>query len=276
MQKGRVAYVTLENPADFRMKLSVNRFILNIPMADFGDNLVIIDARLSPEEILDQLEVSSEENGPLQLVIYDTFQAGFEGAEFNSNTDVLAFTRRLRTLTTLPGSPSVLIAMHPTKSAGEEDLVPYGGGATVNELDGNLTLWAVNGHIKLGWNKVRGPEFEPRYYRIEKLSSPDIQDIQGRQIMLPVCRAVSEQAAEQREREEVDIKRALLNAMDSQPGSTQGEWAATVGRAKSAVNHHLHAMKAEGWSSLSSAANGASHRGEKRRSEGEKTGRLTH
>jgi hypothetical protein len=246
VQKGRVAYVTLENPADFRMKLSVNRYVLNIPMDAFGDNLVIIDARLKPEEIMAQLAVSTEEDGRFQLVIYDTFQAGFEGAEFNSNTDVLAFTRRLRAFTTLPGSPSVLLAMHPTKSAGEEDLVPYGGGATMNELDGNLTLWSENGQIKLHWNKVRGPEFEPRYFRIEKLSSPDIVDIQGRQILLPICRAVSEQAAEQRERDEVDIKRALLIAMDSQPGASQSEWAATVGRTKSIVNKHLQALKAEG------------------------------
>jgi DNA-binding transcriptional ArsR family regulator len=116
----------------------------------------------------------------------------------------------------------------------------------MNELDGNLTLWSENFQIKLNWNKVRGPEFEPRYYRIEKLSSPDILDIKGRQILLPICRAVSEQAAEQRERDEVDIKREILIAMDSQPGGSQRDWAATVGRTKSIVNRHLQALKAEG------------------------------
>ena len=131
---------------------------------------------------------------PFQLVCFDTFQAGFAVANagaFNDNEAVLKYVQRLRPLTALPGLPSVLVAFHPNKNALEAELIPYGGGATYGEIDGNLTLWK-DASIKFHWNRVRGPEFEPKYFRIEKLSCPDIVDKQRRQILLPVLRPCSE------------------------------------------------------------------------------------
>ena len=84
------------------------------------------------------------------LVIYDTFQAGFDGDEFNNNAQVLKFIKRLRPLTILLGQPAVLVLMHPTKNAGEDNLVPYGEGSIMNEVDGNLTVWS-SGSIKIPW-----------------------------------------------------------------------------------------------------------------------------
>ena len=67
-------------------------------------------------------------------------------------------------------------------------LIPYGGGSTANEYDGNLTLWTDGGLIKFHWfDKLRGPDFKPRFYKIELICSPDILDKKGRQIELPVC-----------------------------------------------------------------------------------------
>jgi hypothetical protein len=69
-----------------------------------------------------------------------------------------------------------LIAFHPGKNAGEEELIPYGGGSIINELDGNVTFWGPISQLKLHHNKVRGPEFDPRYFAIELKTCPHIVD----------------------------------------------------------------------------------------------------
>src|SRR3984893_13660408 len=143
VERGRVAYVTIENPVDFKMKLAVNCFVHNVSYDEAETRIAIIDGRDTPEQIFDGLGLDAEKNGPFQLVCFDTFQAGFAAAgagAFNDNEAVLGYLIHLRPLTTLPGSPSVLVAFHPTKNAGETELIPYGGGSTYNEVDSNLTL----------------------------------------------------------------------------------------------------------------------------------------
>src|SRR5262245_59371320 len=115
-EPGRVAYIILENPTDFRMKLAVNAYIHGIDWGTLNDNLAVIDMRLPHEEIMDQLRVDSEEYGPFRLVCYDTYQAGFSGAAFNANEDALRHAQALRELTTLPGKPAALIACQPVKN----------------------------------------------------------------------------------------------------------------------------------------------------------------
>jgi hypothetical protein len=202
VEPGRVAYVTIENPTDFKMKLAANCFAHNVSYDEIEPRVAIIDGRDTPEQIYEGLKLDAEENGPFQLVCFDTFRAGFAAANagaFNDNEAVLGYVIRLRPLTTLPGAPSVLVAFHPTKNAGEGELIPYGGGSTYNEIDGNLTLWK-EAQIKLCHNRLRGPEFEPKYFRIEMISCPDIVDKQGRQIMLPVMRPITETGAAEREK----------------------------------------------------------------------------
>src|SRR5262249_48835927 len=143
-EPGRVAYIILENPTDFRMKLAVNAYIHGVDWKALNDNLAVLDMRLPHAEIMEQLRVDAEEYGPFRLVCYDTYQAGFAGAQFNDNADSLRHAQSLRELTTLPGNPATLVACHPVKNAPKDNLEPYGGGATMNEFDGNLTLWNEN------------------------------------------------------------------------------------------------------------------------------------
>ena len=141
-------------------------------------------------------------------------------------------------MTVLPGLPSVLVAFHPTKNALETELIPYGGGATYGEIDGNVTLWK-DASIKFHWNRVRGPEFEPRFFRIEKLSCPDILDKQGRQILLPAMRPSTEMDAEERSAQEGTAELALLLAMIENPKGKQRTWAMAIGKAQSSVERLL-------------------------------------
>lgn len=243
---GRVAYITIENPVDFKMKLAVNCYFHNISLDQIEPRVAIIDGRDTPEQIYEGLRLDAEAHGDFQLVNFDTFQAGFAVANagaFNDNEAVLKYVQRLRPLTFLPGLPSVLVAFHPTKNALEGELIPYGGGATYGEIDGNLTLWK-EASIKFHWNRVRGPEFEPRFFRIEKLSCPDIVDKQGRQILLPVMRPSTEADASEREKNDGNLDLALLRAIAANPDGTQLEWALAIGiKAKSAVNSRLQKLR---------------------------------
>jgi hypothetical protein len=239
VERGRVAYVTIENPVDFKMKLAVNCYFHNISFDEIEPRVAIIDGRDTPEQIYEGLKLDAEEHGDFQLVCFDTFQAGFAVANagaFNDNEAVLKYVQRLRPLTVLPGLPSVLVAFHPTKNALEAELIPYGGGATFGEIDGNLTLWK-EASIKFHWNRVRGPEFEPRFFRIEKLSCPDILDKQGRQILLPVMRPITEMDVEERASQEGNSQLALLRAMVENPKGSQREWAFRIGKSQGSLQH---------------------------------------
>jgi hypothetical protein len=247
VERGRVAYVTLENPIDFKMKLAVGCHVHNITWDQIEPRVAIIEGRDTPEQIYEGLRLDAELNGPFQHVNVDTLQAGFSAAnagKFNDNESILAYVMRLRPLTTLPGQPSVLVLCHPTKNATEDDLLPYGGGATVNEIDGNLTLWKSS-QIKLHHtDKLRSPTFEPKYFRIEPCSCPDILDNRGRQILLPVMRPCTEMDAAEREKNEGNLDLALLRAMETNPDGTQLEWAFAIGiKSKSAVNARIQKLK---------------------------------
>jgi hypothetical protein len=192
------------------------------------------------------LRLDAEANGSFQLVCFDTFAAGFAAAgagACNDNEAVLTYVIRLRPLTTLPGLPSVLVAFHPTKNAGESELIPYGGGSTYNEIDDNLTLWKKT-QIKLYHNRLRGPEFEPKYFHIEMLSCHDIVDKQGRQILLSVMRPITETDAAEREKKEGNLDLVLLRAMAANPDGTQTEWAFAIGiRSKGTISKKLQKLK---------------------------------
>ena len=150
-------------------------------------------------------------------------------------------------MTQLDGHPSVLVAAHPVKNASDDNLVPYGGGAILNEVDGNLTLAKTGGGaVKLHWQgKLRGVEFDPLFFRIETASSPDVIDAKGREVQLPVMRPATEVDAERREEAETNSDIALLKAMLAEPAATQARWAELIGRAKSIVNKKLQHLKRE-------------------------------
>jgi hypothetical protein len=55
--------------------------------------------------------------------------ASFDGEDENSNKELGAFARLLRTLTALWGHPAVIANCHPAKAATADNLIPRGGGA---------------------------------------------------------------------------------------------------------------------------------------------------
>jgi hypothetical protein len=242
VEPGRVVYLAYENPDDVRMKLMVAAYLHNIDLRELGDRLIILDQREKPEHVRDRLA----NVGELGLIVADTLAAWFDGKDVNDNVQTGEFLRRVRPLTNLAGYPSVIIAAHPVKNATEDQLVPYGGGATLNEVDGNLTLWRRPGSMTcpLHWQgKLRGLEFEPKPFRFDLISSPDVVDRKGRQVSLPVLRPTSEADDQARRQEDADLDAGLLRAMAANPTGTQEAWGQAIGKDKSNVCRRLQRLK---------------------------------
>jgi AAA domain len=242
--QGRVAYLAFENPDDVRMRFKIAAFLLNIDIEEIKKSVIILDKRLKAEDVI--AELSSLANAaPFAAVFIDTFAAFFDGKDVNDNVQAGEFTRRLRPFTQIRGLPSVIVSSHPVKNAPADNLIPYGGGAILNESDGNLTLWKTDGgQVNLHWQgKLRGLEFQPLPFRFEICGSPDILDAKGREVHLPTMRPSSEEAAEQKRQSDQDVKRNLLRAMIADPNGTQDNWAAAIDRAKSSVNSRLQTLK---------------------------------
>jgi hypothetical protein len=224
VKKGPVAFCTAENPDDLRMRLMVACFIFNIDLAFIDRDIMISDNRVSPEAISDWIKATGE---TFTLIVIDTWQAYFDGKDANNPTQAVEFTRRFRPLAGLNGSPVVIVAAHPIKNADDDSLIPYGGGSTLNEVDGNFTILRdENGLYRFHWlGKIRGLPFEPLYFRIDRLDSPDVVTIESVRVPMPVMFPIGEEDIEARETAFAQRDLALLKAMAADPDGSIRKWA---------------------------------------------------
>ena len=241
VERGRIGYLAFENPDDVRMRLMAAAHCLGVELDELQRDFVVLDARASPETIDVELAMHAERDGPFAMIVIDTFAAAFDGRDINDNVLAGEFVRRLRPLTQLPGQPAVLIPAHPTKNAGDDGLVPYGGGAILNEVDGNLTLLAKEGtKTTLHWQgKFRGLEFQPISFRFEMVASPTILDNKGRAVVLPVLRPCSAEDTERRAEQDADVDRHILRCLACDPVPTVRDVAEQIGRGKSVMSAKL-------------------------------------
>jgi hypothetical protein len=245
--RGRVAYLACENPDDIRMRFTIAAFTFGIDLASLGERVIILDKREKPEAVHAKLKHLAEQE-PFALVIIDTLAAFFDGDNINDSVQGGQFMRRLRPFTQIAGLPSVVVSAHPVKNAPESALVPYGSGAILNEVDGNLTLWKKSdtGIVSLHWQgKLRGLEFQPVPFRFDVKACPSILDAKGREVSLPTLRPSSEEAAEDRQQSEAEADRALLRAMVATPGASIRAYADAIGCSKSAVERRLPRLEKE-------------------------------
>ena len=143
VQCGKVIDFAGENPEDARM-----RWIAMAQQMDF--DIDTIDVHFIPgvfkiSEMTDRIRREITDIGHISLIGVDTSAAYFEGDNKNDNKQQGDHARRFRSLTTMPGGPCVLVACHPPKNAGDDNLLPRGGGAFIAEMDGNLTGRKLSG-----------------------------------------------------------------------------------------------------------------------------------
>ncbi|PSO19974.1 AAA family ATPase [Bradyrhizobium sp. MOS002] len=192
VKAGTVLLLAGENPDDIRARFLVLADAYGFKAEDLKMRFVagVIDIAAKMAEIRAEAETIRD----LVLVIVDTAAAYFPGDETNNNSQQGAYARLLRQLTFLPGKPAVLVNCHPVKNASRDNLLPMGGSAFLNEVDGNLTLWATaDRQTTLHWlGKFRGPEFEPMTFELEVAESVRVIDAEGRLMPSVVAKPVSE------------------------------------------------------------------------------------
>ena len=215
VEKGTVVYFVGENPDDVRCRL----IGANAERSDDPglDRVYYIAGVFDIAGLRKQLTAAIGKLGGVDLVLVDTSAAYFLKDDENSNPQMGEHARMLRSLTTLPGEPCVVTLCHPIKHAAEpSQLLPRGGGAFLNEVDGNLTLWKHDEDLITlhHSDKFRGPGFEPITFKLEKITTDKLVDSKGRQIPTVHAVAISGQEEEEQEanaeRNEDELLAALV------------------------------------------------------------------
>jgi AAA domain len=231
--KGRVIYFVGENPEDVRYRV-VGSDAQRSDEPD-RDNIWFVPGIFDIAAMIETLKMDCARNGEPALIIVDTSAAYFLGNEELSNTQMGAYARTLRLLTTLPGGPCVLVLCHPIKHVTEpSQLLPRGGGAYVAEMDGNLTLWRVaEGVVELHHTeKIRGPGFQAISFKLEAVTSTKLMDKSGRPFSTVRAVVISQREEEERIDQDEQDEDHVLAAMLAKPpehGGSFATWAQDVG-----------------------------------------------
>ena len=193
IEKARVLFFAGENPDDVRM-----RWIkLCEEMGHDPETMDVIFLPGTPditnEQIRKRIDAEVEKHGPIGLLIVDTSAAYFRGDDENSNAQLGNHARMLRTFINLPGGPTILVTAHPLKIPNMENLVPRGGGAFLNEVDGNLVAIKQDAVVQLHWHgKFRGPDFAPIPFKLTPGTTEKLKDKKGRPIWTITAAPISE------------------------------------------------------------------------------------
>lgn len=185
--------------------------------------------------------LKSQIQSDLVAVFVDTSAAYYTGQDDNGNVDQRRHASMLRSLTDLPGNPAVIVLCHPVKNATRDNLIPRGGGAFLNEVDGNLTLWKDESNIAtLHWQgKIRGPQFDPIQFEIvPNVELTGYTDSRGKAPITSVARYVPPERAEQLHQKAVTDADRLLVALQKHPGASVRDLAMKCGFVTSSLKPH--------------------------------------
>jgi hypothetical protein len=232
-EQGNIVYFAAENPDDVKARMILMADRLQLDLSSLP--LHFVEGGFNFTDWGDHIRHEVERIGGALSVTVDTgpaFQAACGFPDENDNMQALHFALKLRDLTKLPGNPMVLVPTHPIKNAAKDNLLPRGGGAFLNEMDGNFTLWAEGERetTEMHWaGKLRGPAFDPIAFALEKGTCADLVDVKGRHIASVFAYQVDQRRAESahaRQREDED---AVLVVMHQAPDRTLASWAELLG-----------------------------------------------
>jgi len=245
VKQGTVLLLAGENPDDIRA-----RFLVLAEAYGFNPETIkmrFIAGVIDLPSRMAEIQAEAEQIDDLMLVIVDTAAAYFPGDETNSNSQQGAYARGLRLLTFLPGKPAVLVNCHPVKNAARDNLLPMGGSAFLNEVDGNLTLWAnAEKQTSLHWlGKFRGPEFNPVAFEIVVATSDRVQDAEGRLMPNAVAKPISDDILEAAERVQETDEDRLLHLIYDNDRASLATLALKMGAGKSKVQRIADRLKSD-------------------------------
>jgi hypothetical protein len=221
--QGRVLYFCGENPDDVRMRWIAMSKEFGFDVDDIAVHF--IPGRFKISDFRRRILSELQSIGEIVMVIIDTSAAYFPGDDPNNNAQMIAHAETLRSLVDLPGGPAVLINCHPVKNATRQNLLPYGGGAFVNELDGNLTVWKDD-VIEFSWQgKFRGPDFAPLSFKVQTVTHDRLKDSKDRPLWTVVASYLSEAEQQQIQQTERSKKDKLLLAIKSNGRKSLADYA---------------------------------------------------
>jgi hypothetical protein len=227
---GNVLILAGENPADLEARMIGMAKTYNMPTAKLP--YVLPGSFPLTEEEADALKRDIAGLGvPLALIVGDTASSFFPGDDENSNVQSGNYARTLRTLSESEGSPAIVALSHPTKGATRGNLLPRGGSAFLNELDGNLAIWSHSpGEVtELHWcGKIRGPDFSPLGYRLRPVPT-GLTDEKHRPEMTIVAEPMSEEAVVDHSKQALANEDVVLRALRDQPGRSLAQIARDAG-----------------------------------------------
>lgn len=157
-KQGNVLLLVGENPGNsaLQFKAACRRYGVK------DDDLKALTVRPAPGRLADiAAKLPATIGTDFSLVVIDTSTAFFSYTDENDNLQLHQHAQDAAELTKLPGNPAVLILCHPVKGAAQDNLQPRGGGAFLNAIDANLTVWNDGECVTLHHTKMRGPTFEP-------------------------------------------------------------------------------------------------------------------
>jgi hypothetical protein len=229
VKQGTVLFLAGENPDDIRA-----RYIVLADTYGFDPRTApirFVDGVIDIAASMERIKAEAATISDLVLVIVDTAAAYFKGDDGNNNVQQAEFARLLRQLSFLPGKPMVMVNCHPIKNAARDNLLPAGGGAFTNEIDGNLTLWGNSEkQSTLHWQgKFRGPEFEPMTFEMKTVESERVVNSDGEMMPSVVAEPVSEATLERVEQSQEYEENRVLRALADSPGASNSAIASRCG-----------------------------------------------
>lgn len=228
VEQGKVLYFAGENPDDIRM-----RWIGLSGEMGFDEKeaeVYFIPSTFKISALRARVAEEMKRIGEFSLIVVDTSAAYFEGNEENSNTQMAAHARMLRSLCEMPGGPCVVIACHPIKNAGEDNLSPRGGGAFLAEVDGNLTARKADGAVAVHWQgKFRGPEFAEILFGLRAITNPRLKDSRGSPIPTVISYPMGDDAREEMAAVARTQEDQLLLKLSDTPSASLSDLAGSLG-----------------------------------------------
>lgn len=222
--QGHVVFLAGENPDDLRCRLYAACQAYALDPAKLAMHVLPATFPMTAEKAVFLMRQINQLECSPALIVVDTAAAFFPGDDDNQNVQMGEYARTLRVLTTCQGSPAVLTPAHPVKNPDKDNLLPRGGGAFLNEVDGNLTLWAqiMGETASLHWQgKIRGADFSPVNFALQQVKVNGLQDSRGRAITSIVAVLQTDEQADAAGRSTISDENTVLEWLRRYPGITQ-------------------------------------------------------
>lgn len=246
-KKGKVVFIAGENPDNVKVQFYAMCRELGVEYRSL--DIIVHEGVFDLHEMREKVQDAIAKFPDLALVAIDSLQAFFMGEEDNANMAMLDLAIDCRQLTEPhPNKPTTIITAHPVKNAPRDGLLPRGGSALTNELDGNLTAWADGNTVTLGWlGKLRGIPFDPITLEQAIVKPEGLVDAEGNQMPATIIKAMGETRASELVNEANRIKLAVLAAIRDKPDITQRDLAVKANTSRGTVRRTIDDCRKLKW-----------------------------